>query len=92
RVPTVAAGLTGSAVLGGVLAGRAGPDALLALAVGGLLLALVSVAAGTTYARRPVSPYLGRLADLTDTALVVSVVPVACAVLDLYDRARGLLG
>ena len=48
--------------------------------------------AGTTYARRPVSPYLGRVADLTDTALVVSVVPVACAVLDLYDRARGLLG
>lgn len=92
RVPTVAAGLAGSAVLGGVLAGRAGPAALLALTVGGLALALVAVAAGTTYARRPVSPYLGRLADLTDTALVVSVVPVACAVLDLYDRARGLLG
>ncbi|MBM0230338.1 type VII secretion integral membrane protein EccD, partial [Micromonospora sp. ATA51] len=65
---------------------------LLALTVGGLALALVAVAAGATYARRPVSPYLGRLADLTDTALVVSVVPVACAVLDLYDRARDLLG
>ncbi|GAA4564838.1 type VII secretion integral membrane protein EccD [Micromonospora coerulea] len=92
RVPTVMAGLAGFAVLGGVLAGRAGATALLALTVGGLVLALVAVAAGTTYARRPVSPYLGRLADLTDTALVVSVVPVACAVLDLYDRARGLLG
>ncbi|MFC4146734.1 type VII secretion integral membrane protein EccD [Micromonospora mangrovi] len=92
RVPTVVAGLAGAVVLGGVLADRTGPDGLLALAVGGLLLALISVAAGTTYARRPVSPYLGRLADLTDTALVVSVVPVACAVLDLYDRARGLLG
>ncbi|WP_200210216.1 type VII secretion integral membrane protein EccD [Micromonospora coerulea] len=92
RVPTVLAGLAGFAVLGGVLAGRAGAAGLLALTVGGLVLALVAVAAGTTYARRPVSPYLGRLADLTDTALVVSVVPVACAVLDLYDRARGLLG
>ena len=60
--------------------------------LGGAALALVAVAAGTAYARRPVSPYLGRIADLTDTALVVSVVPVACAVLDLYDRARGLLG
>ncbi|RLK08873.1 type VII secretion integral membrane protein EccD [Micromonospora sp. M71_S20] len=92
RVPTVAAGLAGYAVLGAVLVGRLGPTGRLALVVGGLALALVAVAAGTTYARRPVSPYVGRIADLTDTALVVSVVPVACAVLDLYERARGLLG
>ncbi|SBT49018.1 type VII secretion integral membrane protein EccD [Micromonospora auratinigra] len=92
RVPPVVAGLTGSALLGAVLAGPAGPTGRLVLAAGGLLLALAAVTAGATYARRPVSPYLGRLADLTDTALVVSVVPVACAVLDLYDRARGLLG
>ncbi|WP_405091539.1 type VII secretion integral membrane protein EccD [Micromonospora sp. NBC_01392] len=91
RVPAVAAGLAGYALLGVVLAGRAGPGGRLALTVGGLALALVAVTAGATYARRPVSPYLGRLADLTDTALVVAVVPVACAVLDLYDRARGLL-
>ncbi|MGN9767600.1 type VII secretion integral membrane protein EccD [Micromonospora sp. SD12] len=92
RVPTVAAGLAGYAVLGAVLVDGSGPTGRLALVVGGLTLALVAVAAGTTYARRPVSPYVGRLADLTDTALVVSVVPVACAVLDLYERARGLLG
>ncbi|MEU7572173.1 type VII secretion integral membrane protein EccD [Micromonospora sp. NPDC049240] len=91
RVPAVAAGLAGYALLGVVLADRAGPGGHLALTVGGLTLALVAVTAGATYARRPVSPYLGRLADLTDTALVVAVVPVACAVLDLYDRARGLL-
>ncbi|MDT0531318.1 type VII secretion integral membrane protein EccD [Micromonospora sp. DSM 115977] len=92
RVPTVAAGLAGYAVLGAVLVDRSGPTGRLALVVGGLALALVAVVAGTTYARRPVSPYVGRIADLTDTALVVSVVPVACAVLDLYERARGLLG
>ncbi|GAB3074543.1 type VII secretion integral membrane protein EccD [Micromonospora schwarzwaldensis] len=91
RVPAVAAGLAGYALLGVVLAERAGPEGRLALTVGGLALALAAVTAGATYARRPVSPYLGRLADLTDTALVVAVVPVACAVLDLYDRARGLL-
>ncbi|GAA3771028.1 type VII secretion integral membrane protein EccD [Micromonospora maritima] len=91
RVPAVVAGLAGYALLGAVLAERAGPGGRLALTVGGLALALVAVTAGATYARRPVSPYLGRLADLTDTALVVAVVPVACAVLDLYDRARGLL-
>lgn len=92
RLPAVVAGLTGYALLGAVLVRGGEPAARLALAVGGLLLALLAVAAGATYARRPVSPYLGRLADLADTALVVSVVPVACAVLDLYDRARGLLG
>ncbi|MCW3844426.1 type VII secretion integral membrane protein EccD, partial [Micromonospora yasonensis] len=92
RVPPVVAGLAGYALLGAVLVGTADPAGRLVLAAGGLLLALIAVAAGATYARRPVSPYLGRLADLTDTALVVSVVPVACAVLDLYDRARGLLG
>ena len=92
RVPTVLAGLAGYAVLGAVLVDRADDAGRLALALGGAALGLVAVAAGTGYARRPVSPYLGRVADLTDTALVVAVVPVACAVLDLYDRARGLLG
>ncbi|MEH1099246.1 type VII secretion integral membrane protein EccD [Micromonospora sp. CPCC 205561] len=92
RTPTVAAGLAKYAVLGAVLVDRSGPAGRLALVVAGLALALVAVAAGTTYARRPVSPYVGRIADLTDTALVVSVVPVACAVLGLYERARGLLG
>jgi hypothetical protein len=92
RVPPVVASLTGYALLGVVLAGHAGPTGRLVLAAGGLLPAMAAVTVGATYARRPASPYLGRLADLTDTALVVSVVPVACAVLDLYDRARGLLG
>ncbi|MFG3708432.1 type VII secretion integral membrane protein EccD [Micromonospora sp. NPDC047670] len=92
RVPTVVAGLAGYAVLGAVLVDRSGPAGRLALVAGGLALALLAVAAGTTYARRPVSPYVGRVADLADTALVVSVVPVTCAVLDLYERARGLLG
>jgi type VII secretion integral membrane protein EccD len=92
RVPTVVAGLAGYAVLGAVLVEGSGPAGRLALVVGGLALALLAVAAGTTYARRPVSPYVGRVADLADTALVVSVVPVACVVLDLYERARGLLG
>ncbi|MBX7264819.1 type VII secretion integral membrane protein EccD [Micromonospora sp. Llam7] len=92
RVPPVLAGLAGYAVLGGALAGAGGAPGRLALVAGGLLLALLVVAGGTTYARRPVSPYVGRVADLTDTVLVVSVVPTACAVLGLYERARGLLG
>ncbi|WP_434741990.1 type VII secretion integral membrane protein EccD [Micromonospora sp. SH-82] len=92
RVPPLAAGLLGVAVAGVVLADRADAAGPVLSAGAALVLALVTAAAGTIYARRPVSPYLGRIADLTDTALVVSVVPVACAVLGLYDRARGLLG
>ncbi|MBQ1015379.1 type VII secretion integral membrane protein EccD, partial [Micromonospora sp. M51] len=80
------------AVLGAALVGRADETGRLALVLGGAAPAVVAVASGTGYARRPVSPYVGRVADLTDTALVVAVVPIACAVLDLYDRARGLLG
>ncbi|MFC0503905.1 type VII secretion integral membrane protein EccD [Micromonospora costi] len=92
RVPPLLAGLAGATLLGGVLASDAGGPGRLGLAAAAVLLALLAVAAGTTYARRPVSPYLGRIADLADTALVVAVVPVACAVLGLYERARGLLG
>ncbi|MEU6205642.1 type VII secretion integral membrane protein EccD [Micromonospora musae] len=92
RVPPVIGGLVGYAVLGAVLADRAGATGRLGLAAAGVALAVLAVSAGTTYARRPVSPYLGRVADLADTAFVVAVVPVACAVLDLYERARGLLG
>ncbi|MBQ1051000.1 type VII secretion integral membrane protein EccD [Micromonospora sp. C51] len=92
RIAPMLAGLAGYAVLGGALAGAADAAVRLILVSGGLLGALLVVAGGTTYARRPVSPYLGRVADLADTLLVVSVVPVACAVLGLYERARGLLG
>ncbi|MFF0150789.1 type VII secretion integral membrane protein EccD [Micromonospora sp. NPDC005203] len=92
RLPTVLAGLAGYTVLGVVLVGRADDVGRLALVLGGAALALVAAASGTGYARRPVSPYLGRVADLIDTALAVAVVPIACAVLDLYERARGLLG
>ncbi|GAB3149398.1 type VII secretion integral membrane protein EccD [Micromonospora sonneratiae] len=92
RVPLVVAGLAGFAVLGVALAAQAGHIGLFGLAVGGLLLALVTVVTGATYASRPPTPYLGRAADLVDTLMVVSVVPVACAVLGLYGHARGLLG
>jgi hypothetical protein len=88
RVPLLAAGLAGATVLGAWLAMNGGVPAALA----GFLIALVIITAGATYAKRAPGPYLGRAADLVDTALVVSVVPVACAVLGLYGRARGLLG
>lgn len=87
RAPVLVAGLVSLATPAMSWIGRGGGTAVVAVAVG---TALVVVLAGTTYAKRPPSPYLARAADLVDIALVVSVVPVACAVLGLYGKVRGL--
>jgi type VII secretion integral membrane protein EccD len=92
RVPLLLAGLLGLGVLAGALVWRAQPGELPAYVAAGVVVALVVVAAGATYSRRPPSPYLGRAADLLDTLIVISVIPVACAVLDLYSSVRGLAG
>jgi type VII secretion integral membrane protein EccD len=59
---------------------------VLAVVVVGLALA------GARYRRRAPSPYLGRFADILDTVCLVSLVPLAAAVLDLYAAMRGLSG
>lgn len=91
RVPLLSAGLAGYGLLSVGLVVVADPTGLLALVAGGLVCALVAVGAGARFADRAPSPYLGRAADLVETVMVVSVVPVACAVLGLYAQARGLL-
>ncbi|MEU8658146.1 type VII secretion integral membrane protein EccD [Actinoplanes philippinensis] len=89
RVPVLAAGLAGGAALGVDLLTGAG-DALPAVIAGAVLIALVTVVAGARYAERPPSPYLGRAADIVDALIVVSVIPVACAVTGLYSAVSGL--
>ncbi|MFD3548952.1 type VII secretion integral membrane protein EccD [Streptomyces sp. NPDC058655] len=42
--------------------------------------------------RRGLSPFWGRLLDLTEAAVLLSLVPLALAVLDVYSRVRGLTG
>jgi type VII secretion integral membrane protein EccD len=54
-------------------------------------LALVAVLTGAVYRRRAPGPYLGRAADVLDALCVTSVIPLACAVLGLYGRMRGLI-
>ena len=61
-----------------------------ALLAGALLVAGGALAAALVYSRRPPSPYLGRAADLLDTLVVVSVIPVACAVVGLYDAVGNI--
>jgi type VII secretion integral membrane protein EccD len=90
RVPLVTGGLIGVASLGVNMLRHADPTVLLGVTLVGLVLALVTVVAGATYSRRPPSPYLGRAADLLDSLVVVSVIPVACAVVGLYSAVGNI--
>ncbi|MFF3018500.1 type VII secretion integral membrane protein EccD [Streptomyces sp. NPDC057939] len=42
--------------------------------------------------RKGLSPFWGRLLDLTEAAVLLSLVPLTLAVLDVHDRARALTG
>jgi type VII secretion integral membrane protein EccD len=86
RLPLIAAGAGGPGAL--LLRWSDRPGVVFAL----LAAALVAAVAGVRYAGRRPSPYLGRAADLLDAVCVVSVLPVAVAVLGLYGRVRGLVG
>jgi len=93
RTPVLAAGVLGFAFAAIGLALAVDTTVRPVVVYLGLLpAALVATATGITYSRRPPSPLFGRLADIFDAVLVVSVVPVACAVLGLYGVMRGLAG
>ncbi|MFD9335680.1 type VII secretion integral membrane protein EccD [Streptomyces sp. NPDC060028] len=57
-----------------------------AVAAGAALLVGISL----VIPRRGLSPFWGRLLDLTEAAVLLSLVPLALAVLDVYTRARAL--
>ncbi|GAB3938218.1 type VII secretion integral membrane protein EccD [Kribbella albertanoniae] len=63
-------------------------------AAGPILLAVaVAVAAlGVLVGGKPWSPYLGRYAEILEIILVLTIVPLCCAVLDLYAAVRGFGG
>ncbi len=84
----VTAGLAAAPLIAvGIFAGSA---ALLVAAVFGLVgLITIGLGAGER-AGGPVSPYLGRLADLAEVVSLAAIVPLVCVVLGLYSRLRGL--
>ena len=90
RVPLLLAGLTGlTALLLGL--GLARPGGQLTAAGSGLLaLGGAAIACGLVYSRRAPSPYLGRSAEIFELLVILSVLPLACSVLGLYGRLRGL--
>ncbi len=57
-----------------------------------LPLALVAVAGGLWYSRKAPGPRLGRLADVLEIVLALSVIPVVVGAFGLYAFLRGLGG
>lgn len=84
----VTAGLAAAPLIAvGIFAGSA---ALLVAAVFGIAgLITIGLGAGVR-GGGPVSPYLGRLADLTEVVSLAAIVPLVCVLLGLYSRVRGL--
>lgn len=91
RVPMLLAGALGVGMLVLGWANTASAGIALGVALPGLLAAAaVAATAGLVYSKRALSPYPGRIADIVDVLAVISVVPVAAAVLGLYDGMLGL--
>jgi type VII secretion integral membrane protein EccD len=92
RVPLLVAGAAGLALVGGALGISGGEDRVLVTLPVVVAIALIALAAGLTYRRRPPSPKLGRYADILDVLLTLAVVPLAADVFGLYAYVRGLGG
>lgn len=91
RVPLLAAGLTGLALLGagGALTGDGAGRGLLLLG-GAAVVAGVALPAALVFSRRQPSPYLGRAADIFDVLAIMALIPLASAVIGIFDAIRGL--
>ena len=93
RLPLLAGGLLGLALVGWAVLSNAGAAMrLLGVALAFGAVAALLMTAAMAYRRRATSPYLGRLGDILDVVAVIALAPVACAVLDLYSWVRGLAG
>jgi type VII secretion integral membrane protein EccD len=87
RLPLLSTGFCAA----GVLVWQLGPLPRTAVTAGLVGLAVAAILAGAVYRRRAPGPYLGRVADILDALCVTAVIPLACGVLGLYGRMRGLI-
>jgi type VII secretion integral membrane protein EccD len=89
RVPLLVAGLLGLAGLGigPVVTGAVSGVVLVAVAAAVTAVALPSA---LIYSRKAPSPYLGRAADILDIIAIMALIPLACAVIGVFDDIRGL--
>jgi type VII secretion integral membrane protein EccD len=81
-----------AAALRDLLTGDAGPLDLRTLWLAAALTAAAGLLAGVALIvpRAGLTPFWGRILDLTESALLLSLTPLCLAVLDVYAEARGL--
>lgn len=93
RLPLIAGG--GAAVAAALVAAFTEADATMRLtAILGIVLvvAAVSVGFGMTGGRRPTSPIPGRILDIVEVLLIISVIPLVLWVSGLYAWVRSIRG
>jgi hypothetical protein len=93
RVPLLISGLIGLILLGfsASVSPRLSADAAgLLLMVVLIVAAVLVLAAGLVYGRRPPTPYLGRAADILDVVAIMALIPLACGVLGLFGAIQGI--
>lgn len=78
------------AVLVTAAADAEGNERILAYIAPAIVVAVVLVAFAVTLPGRRYSPSLSRIADIVESLLVLSVIPLALAVMGVYGAARGL--
>lgn len=93
RIPLLASGLVGVTLLVIGLTLTFSPvTRMIAVLSGLVVVGALAVTAGLTYSRKAPSPYLGRIADILDALLVISMIPITCSVTGLFAYARGFFG
>ncbi|NRQ39082.1 type VII secretion integral membrane protein EccD [Nonomuraea sp. NN258] len=92
RLWLVSTGLSGLAMLSLSLVAQEGTIGKLAVAIGVLWLALMTVGIGLWLPTGKPSPFWGRAGDIVDVILIVQLFPLALGVLEVYSWVRGLSG
>ncbi|MBB4937144.1 type VII secretion integral membrane protein EccD [Streptosporangium album] len=86
------AGLAGLAMFAISQAAGAGGAIAIAVLMGLLCVAVISVSMGLWLQSGKPSPFWGRAGDIIELLLIVSLFPLALGVLDVYSWVRGLAG
>lgn len=93
RMPLLVSGTIGLVIVGaGIIVSQSADVRPFIVLLGLLPVTLAIAAAGVRYSRRRPTPQLGRMADLVEFLLTVSVVPIVFLVLGLFSFVRGLAG
>lgn len=92
RLWLLGVGLAGFAILALGLVTKGGIVGALAVAIGVLWVALMTVGIALWLPTGKPSPFWGRAGDILDVLLIVELFPLALAVLEVYSWVRGLSG